>query len=374
MDSKERHFYRLGETSEAVWSVMEALVNRQYEKDNAEYLRKDMDRFLNKRLRKLLLRPYLVRLAYELAGGTDWKSILNILAAAELLNISTYQSNICFDQKVNINASNCDNQFIASMVSLSLAQIAICEQKWESDHARSIALETVAKCNLEVYEGQHIDINRLCLNNYSHIDSFLPDYIHRCELIGGTTFMITAIGALAANRDDKLFKLLKSCYRKFGAAAQMINDLADYIPAKNLKDNPKYSRPYTDSYGDLRMGRLTYPTYVLLQLEGPDKHISDALIDIHRRWKYLVPVQQELLIFTDTLMRLNIRGKVEGLMTKKCWNGKGGIKETLREIKEIAPSEAYRDLMFIRSFMFGSSMLLYFQNISKRKSDGTAER
>jgi|GEM_PF-2603207 len=351
---------------------MEALVNREYERNNAEYLRADIDLFLKKRLGKPLLRPYLVRLAYELAGGTDWTSVLSILAAVEFFNISTYQSNICFDQKVNITASNCDNQFIASMVSLSLSQIAICEQKWESDHAKSIALEMVAQCNLEVYEGQHIDINRLSLDNYPRTEPFFPDYVHRCELIGGTTFMVTAIGALAAHTDEALLSLLKSCYRKFGVAAQIINDLADYIPTQSLKDNPKYSRPYADSYGDLRMGRLTYPTHVLLELKGPDEHISRALKDIHKRWKYLLPVQEELQLFTETLKRVNIRGKVERLIRKECWNGDGGIKKTLEAMKQMVRPQAYNDLMFIRSFIFGSSMLLYFQKSPKKDVHGKA--
>lgn len=365
---KERHFYRLNETSEAVWPIIEELIERQYRKDCSDSLREDMNLFLKKRLGKQLLRPYLARLAYELAGGREWKSILNLLAAVELFNISTYQSNICFDQKADFNVSRTENQYISSMFSLSLAQIAISEQKGMTDEAKSIASEILARCNIEVYEGQYIDINLLTLNEWNNIESeqdyqkFISNYIHRCELIGGATFVVTVLGALAAKRNGNLVELLTKCYRKFGIAAQIINDLADYIPESQQEKHAKYTRPYTSSYGDLRMGRLTYPTFILLKEKN--KVIGENLMKIHTRWEHLVPTQEELIVFTNALKKMNIRGKVESLIRKKCWHGKGGIKEALAELKERTSPESYEDLLFIQSFIFGSSMLLYFQNLS----------
>ncbi len=376
---KERHFDRIEETSKAVWPIIIGLIEKQYERDKSSALRGDMKLFLEKRENKSLLRPYLARLAYELAGGKDWTSILNLLAAVELFNISTYQSNICFDQKADFRVSQPENQFIASMFSLSLAQIAVSEQQGMTAEAKSMALELLSRCNIEVYEGQFIDINLLSLeglrvsineNNASKLDqpygakdSFMDEYIHRCTLIGGATFVVTAIGAIAANSHGHLTELLMKCYRQFGVAAQIINDLADYIPEEDQTNNGRLSRPYTNSYGDLRMGRLTYPTYLLWR----DADTSSKLIAIHKRWQHLVPTKDELIVFTNALKKMNIRGKIESLIRVKTWKGKGGIKFTLDELEKISAREAFNDLLFIRSFIFGSSMLLYFQNNTGKK-------
>jgi geranylgeranyl pyrophosphate synthase len=379
---KDRHFNRLKETTDAVWPIILGLIEEQYKRDKSSALRGDMQLFLEKREKKLLLRPYLARLAYELAGGKDWTSILKLLAAVELFNISTYQSNICFDQKADFRVSQPENQFIASMFSLSLAQIAISEQQGMTAEAKSMALELLARCNIEVYEGQFIDINLLSLDRLrdsihehnesgldrpkKYIDNFMDEYLHRCTLIGGATFVVTAIGAIAANGTIHLTELLKKCYRKFGVAAQIINDLADYIPDEHQTKDTRLARPYTNSYGDLRMGRLTYPTYLLCR--EPDT--AAKLLAIQKRWQRLVPTDDELIVFTNALRKMNIRGKSERLIRTKTWNGKDGIRLTLADLEKISAIEAFNDLLFIRSFIFGSSMLLYFQNHSTEKLNG----
>jgi geranylgeranyl pyrophosphate synthase len=367
---QERHFRRLNETSEAVWPVIQDIIANQYKRDRSFWLSNDMELFLKKRLGKPLLRPYLVRLAYELAGGEDWRSILYFMAAVELLNISTYQSNICFDQKADFKNTRQENQYIASMFSYSLAHIAIAQQNNIDEKVRCAALELLARCNLEVYEGQYIDINILTMNRFkyycgqnggtnSRLDvkrNFIAEYIHRCELIGGATFAVTVIGAMAVNPDNEIVRLMEACYRKLGVSAQIINDLADFIPEDQQKQEPKYSRPYANSFGDLRMGRLTYPAFLLMK----DSATANTLKQIHSVWDYQRPTQEEFSHLTANLKQLNIRGKVESLIRSYAWRGKSGIEASLAEIKSFVSHQTYEDLLFIRPYIFGSSMLLFF--------------
>lgn len=45
------------------------------------------------------LRPGLTRLGYEICGGKNWRKIIPICAAVEILNVSTYTINKIFDEK-----------------------------------------------------------------------------------------------------------------------------------------------------------------------------------------------------------------------------------------------------------------------------------
>lgn len=397
-EKKERHFQRLQETTDAVWPIILQHVNQEYARSGCEKLSPDMQLYFKRRENKKLLRPYLVRLAYELAGGKNWRSILDIMAAAELFNISTYQSNLCFDQKVDFEYFRPENQYISSMVTLSLAAKAITSQSGISPVAQVESLRLLAECNAEVYEGQFFDINvlsidssgkfltyefdertgkyiRLLLDKAGGIDVSVPEgqhkdrkflnrysdsYLLRCKLIGGSTFKIAMIGAIAAAGETELVNRLSMCLVKFGMAAQIINDLADYIPL----DSKKGGRPYADSYGDLKMGRLTYPTFLMMMRDFQ----SYAMIkDLHDKYKHGHPSGSELLELTNFLKSgVKIKGKVEQFIGWKIWRGKSGIKEQLRRLEKIADKPAYCDLQFISHFVWGSRMLRYWEVENER--------
>lgn len=79
--------------------------------------------FLYKRrlTKKVWLRPFVVASVYEYFSGKSYVNILPAVAAAEVFNISTYQSNIVFDDKINDNHTSSINQVISSYISFNIA-------------------------------------------------------------------------------------------------------------------------------------------------------------------------------------------------------------------------------------------------------------
>ncbi len=357
--SYDEHFERVDQTTQVVWPVLEKIVNEKLDDlgsaESSRLFKKHMDVFLNRRANKRLLRPYLSRIAYEAAGGVDWEEKAPLFAAAELFNISTYQSNLCFDKKYELkDTTNDSSQFMASMITYSLACSAICAQKDMDDKAKAMALSLLAKCNADVYLGQFIDLNVLSIERRDEYISegtpdkkFLKEYINRCHLIGGSTIHVAVMGAMAANPESPIIPALERYYEAIGVAGQIINDLADYIPEE--------TRPYTSQYGDLRMGRFTYPTYFLAKNNHP-------CIRLHYHWNILVPLPYELESATQFLKDINIR-KLTYKLLKIERIGKI-IEDSIIEISRFASEEKWLPLRFANRFIFASNRLKYFNEKS----------
>ena len=151
--SKEHHFAVLSETSAAVRPIVDNWANSTMSESLRAAISPSMERCLSRRRVGPLLRPLLARMSYEMTGGTDWRDQLPILAAVELLNISTYQSNYCFDEKAGVTTTkDRNNQFICSMLTISRAMSLV-----ESCHsfrgdAKSRIVSLVARSNDEVYQ------------------------------------------------------------------------------------------------------------------------------------------------------------------------------------------------------------------------------
>jgi geranylgeranyl pyrophosphate synthase len=347
--SKDEHFRRLGETTEHVWPVIEKIIQTHLRQNGSESIGPDMEVFLAKRRGKPLLRPYLTRIAYEIAGGECWQEMTSLLAAPELLNISTYQSNMCFDSKRDgWGATTANNQFISSMITLSLALLAIHLQDGLSDRSRQQAMALISECNSSVYQGQHADLNQLCiakaeyyLASDAHV--FIDDYLRRCHLIGGSMFNVAQIGLLAVNPDHRASILLKVYFSALGTAGQIINDLADYFPDAN--------RPYASQYSDLRMGRFTYPTYLLLKGGYPP--------DLFKLERAGDKMEDYLKSATQWLQSNNAGGAARQLLRNVCWPD---IKRAISAMTPFCSMESLAPLTFAKHFVFESRMLRYFIN------------
>ena len=215
---------------------------------------------------KPLLRPYLARLCYEAAGGTDWVARAPVFATTELLNISTYQINLCFDEKIGDGGTTPTAQFIASMLTFSAAIETSAATDVLGPSERSTAAQLLASTNAAVYLGQFLDTSVLTLSAFEPTyrndpSGFLEIYLQRCKLIGASTFEVCAVGALAApSAPGGLSAALTTFLFGLGIAGQVLNDLADLIPTD--------ARSYTKAYADARMGRLTWPIYILASETG----------------------------------------------------------------------------------------------------------
>jgi len=357
----KRHFDRVDETSEVVWPIIDKALSKCY-KENNNNLSKHMEVFISKRReKKRLLRPYLARLAFEICGGENWERYAPAWAAMEMFNISTYQSNICFDNKINLRyaSTSPSNQFISSMITFSIANELI-HQTPMSDMAKAQSCHLLSVCNRKVYLGQYEDINNLSISAFldenEQIDrsSFFDAYIERCRNIGGSTFEVAVIGGIVADERTDKIESIRDLFNSLGAALQIINDLADYIPSKEYFTSLDTVRPYTNSFGDLRMGRLTLPTYMLLS----NKHYAPKIIRIYKQWDNLAPTHKELEELTSILRsNLKVRGKVESFIRSRLWNEIEGSIFTLTQ--SLNDNQA-NDLSFFRKLVFGSRLLREF--------------
>jgi hypothetical protein len=97
---KNIYFSHMRETTEKVFPVIIRYAEKIREINYDLY--KTVMFFIDKRRQKLLLKPFLLRLSYEICGGNEWEEIIPACAAFELLNISSYQANSSFDNKVGI--------------------------------------------------------------------------------------------------------------------------------------------------------------------------------------------------------------------------------------------------------------------------------
>ena len=352
--SKQDHFERIKETTNVVWPIIETIVKNFLTDYNNNELNPHLEIFLRKRRGKPLLRPYLTRMAYESAGGSEWESMGSLFAATELLNISTYQSNMCFDEKHDDWAgTTANNQFIASMLSLSFALKAVIEQKGISEASKVSALALINQVNSEVYLGQFLDLNKLCIKESERYlaepeSIFIEDYLKRCRLIGSSMFRVATIGAYAVSTAPSHESALFSYLDALGLAGQILNDLADYMPDAN--------RPYASQYGDLRMGRMTFPAYILAR----DRHPV-----IYEAWQENPKLKPHLQSATLHLINNGIASKCHNLLKIVCWRP---MKSAIKEMASSISKEQLIPFTFARHYIFESRMLKYFHpKESKRR-------
>lgn len=278
----ERNIYfdKMRETS----AVVIPLINKYYSELSSGYhtLSDSIDLFVKKRTNsgQCLLRPYLVRLAYEASGGNDWLKIAPACSALEIFNISTYQSNISFDGKNGVVTDvSKNNQFISSMISVDLAaKILMGLSKTSGSRTILRILERLYETNDEIYVGQYYNLNRLNLANLDlsmPIKEYLKIYIFRCEKLGGSlTSLCFEVGGLLAGTSNKLLNNSKNIGRIMGIAGQIVNDISDFVPNNTLGKEIKL---YEDSFSDLKRGNVTYPIFYLMKF-GTDSQ-REAILD-----------------------------------------------------------------------------------------------
>lgn len=260
---KESYIQYLSDTSEQIFPIIKKEIENIIFEE-AE-LAKFFSFFYLKKENKLLLKPTLFRLAYEICGGTDFSKVQNIAAAFEVLNISSYQANSAFDNKMGILDKKAkDNQFIASMLSREMATKLILNEKNKlPSNAISQFINCISLSNLYIYKAQHYDLNLLSNANYERYsaseDLFREDYHNRCFFGSGIFSGQTALaGAIAANADKEKQMSLQTFGEIYGTALHKINDLADFFPGEERSD-----KLYQDNYSDIRNERLTFPVYKL---------------------------------------------------------------------------------------------------------------
>ncbi len=263
---REEYFSFLKETTNAVRPILEKCVEVFKEIDKELY--DILMVFTRNRLIGPLQKPALFRLAYELCGGKEWEKVIPAAVAFELINISSYQANSAFDDKLGIlTKPQKDSQFIASMISreLSFKAASAIEETFGEQLATKI-YSSLSMSNYYIYLAQHYDLNVLKtdkIENYNDEAIFFRDYRKRCFYGSGViNGQCAYIACLLAQGSNKQLTAIRGFGEQYGIALQMINDLGDYIP-NNI--DPHLQRTFQDQYSDFKNGRLTLPLYHLLK-------------------------------------------------------------------------------------------------------------
>lgn len=218
--------------------------------------------FLHKRTgrRPMYLKPLVVILAYEISGGSDWKSILPVAACCELINISSYQSNASFDAKYGLlNSFDRDNQVIASFLIREKAEKMLIHLG-----VPNRVLELVSEINSNIYLGQFHELNTLHVRNIElsqNLRDYLALYLEKCRTISGIfTKNCMAIGAYLGNSgNSQISQSLEAAGMAYGIALNIINDMSDYIlPEEGCTTVYKTER---DQFSDPRNGRVFLPIF-----------------------------------------------------------------------------------------------------------------
>ncbi len=264
--TKDTYFAQMRETSEAVFPIILDQVSKTKEIDAGLY--DQLMFFTKKRASRPLLKPYLLRLAYEVCGGKHWRDVAPACAAFELLNISSYQANSSLDSKYGVLSQDQKNsQFIASMISreLCLEAIAPLAHTFGADVVASVT-DALRMSNKWMYVAQHYDLNVLTT---SRLDAYLrdearymQDYMTRCHYGSGIVNGQCAVaGGLLARANSEQLAALKSFGESLGTGMQIVNDAADFVhPASE----PAVGRDFQDPFSDVKNGRLTLGLYRLL--------------------------------------------------------------------------------------------------------------
>lgn len=234
----------------------------------------------NRRLNKnIWLRPYVCAMVFKQYNQLYLNNdelinpiIVPALTVSEVFNISTYQSNIVFDDKIKNEYISNVNQFISSFISFNLAIHILNKVNLPPEKVLS-CINILNECNKTVYIGQYIDLNVLVTKNTSNIlsmseNEYIKFYLDRCKKIGGTTVDTCAAWAyiIAGKSNHKELSILRGLFQTWGQLMQMANDLSDYTIFINQKDYVRYT--------DIRAGKITLPFYYILQTMPQNSALS----------------------------------------------------------------------------------------------------
>jgi geranylgeranyl pyrophosphate synthase len=257
--------------------------------------------FFDKRIKTpCLMRPFLVKLAYEVMGGKNTDEILPVAAIAEFINISSYQANSALDGKYGIFTKlEKDNQVIASMITLEMVEKILCNIDCTTvikDRIRRLYYEA----NRYMYYGQFYELNTLNWRNLNFnkltLDEYLEIYIQKCDYLGGTFFENVAIsGAVLATDDEIQIEYLGNCARNFGIGLGIINDMSDYLPSKYPYVFPSY-KTSVDQYSDVKNGKIFLPVFYALKYGNFEQreHVIKILTSGNT-------LEEELIVLTSIL-------------------------------------------------------------------------
>ncbi len=268
--NRDLYFEAMRATSELVDPIIQGSIQAIEEANPELYQFIANIPLLRKRVKKKeKLRPFLMRLAYEVAGGQNWEEIADVCAAVELFNISTYIDNGVFDGKGNLQEEDKNNYIIAARITRSIAS-ELLRKQGSPEYSRLESL--LHDIDISGYIGQYADLNqvKVGVSDYDDVSEFLEDYIRRCENLTGR-FMgnVCRMGAILSGASEEEVQALGEYGRCVGIIAQIMNDVGDFVPPK--EGTYDVEKVYQDQFSDIMHGKLTLPVYYTLMFGSEEE-------------------------------------------------------------------------------------------------------
>lgn len=211
----------------------------------------------NRNSSKNWLRSFLT--AFFMPEETQRKlsDVKNILTAVELFNMSTYHSNLCFDNKIEDNLKY--NHYIYSMLMYDVVYQLVyqIDNNCIPPKIKDEIIHEFLKSNTLTYAGQHKDLNQLNIKNlelFRNHKDFINAYKKRCLLISSSVPLCAKIGMITGNCDTNTIDTVYKAISVLGILLQIVNDISDCIKMHGQKENTK-------RYSDFYNGKLTLPLY-----------------------------------------------------------------------------------------------------------------
>lgn len=274
---REEYFQKMRETSEVTDPIIMESVEYLKETNKGLYdFITNIPAFSKRVEKKDKLRPFLLRLSYELVGGKNWKNVVQACAAVEIFNISTYVDNAFFDNKNNIKEGDKVNYVISARILRNLAEKLLREVSKKNPER---LMELLREIDHDCYLAQFEDINQIKKEReFKDSEDYLKAYLHRCEGLTGRFFEnITKIGAILAEATEDQINDLGIVGRNIGIIDQIVNDVGDFVPPK--EGFVDFEKVYQDQFNDIRSGKITLPVYYVLQFgSDEDKRMINSVL------------------------------------------------------------------------------------------------
>ena len=216
------------------------------------------------------LRSFMSYLAYSMAGGQNEKIAADLAAVSELTNLHLYCYNYLLDAKyLNIKDNRivtlvASGQFFADMTTKVLTR-----SEMDADTKVKI-LDRLAIELDKTYQGQIADAELTIANCPDTVQPYLQLYADRCGLLSGPMYGFSLWLGYAAVGDYETAELAYQAGYTIGQTVQIMNDIADFSPAK------------TDYLADWCMEKMTLPLYNLMrfrpELVLTKDNISQAMV------------------------------------------------------------------------------------------------
>ncbi|OGJ15454.1 hypothetical protein A3K73_04265 [Candidatus Pacearchaeota archaeon RBG_13_36_9] len=325
----ENYWRLMKETSDRINPLLEEAIN------SSECISKDSTLLELPRARienPSKLRAHTARFVYEAIEKSegrkpreaDW---IPLAAASELELISMYYLNQIWDGKGGCTTkADIDKRAVAAGITRNLAFRTL-EKGYrgkidprKADELSALLLES----DTVFLEGEYTDIFE---NTYSSAKAFsFEDMMNLCskriyQMNASFFEKIAQMAAIASDtKDEKKKEAVKKFGSNLGMLVQIVNDTADFVPEEENRGTcERYS---SDSYADIKHGKLTYP--IIWTLHRGTEEERNKLIEVLERGKLASSLELE------NLTRILVTNEAINFAISKAKEYAGQAKRELR--------------------------------------------